>query len=294
MTEARPAELGDAVQTRNIPRSVDEWEVLLDAGPTIAVEVDAGELALVQQDGQLQLHFAFDSLEAMKQAFGLMWRELQPRLAGTGYPYVQIDLVEHPNRRWIEELLGEADFGPYGEWLEFTHDEPGEVEPPEIPDGLTMRRGTAADFVAIVALEGDAYGEWADGPHATSHRLERAGWVGVLEEDGEVLAYAFNTPIEDGRGAIQSCAVHPDAQDDGLGRVILQAATFQLGGAGARYVLVRTRPDLPKGARLANGLGFAVSRRGVEFRRSTDEDAIARAREELRVRGMKVRFGGWR
>ena len=289
-----PERLDEALQTRNMPRTISEWEAVLDSGDTIAVETDVGEMAFVEDGGQLQLHYAFDSLEAMKQVWHSMFGALRPRILELGYPYLLIDLVEHPNRRWIEGLLDENDFEQLGDWLEFAHNDVRNLEPPEIPDGLTMRRGTADDHDAVVAIEAAAYGVLTDGATATRTRLEEAAWLGVLEDDGEVIAYALNTAVEDGRGRVLSCAVRPARQRHGLGKVILRAATYQLGAAGARIGLARVRPEIPQGARIAQAVGYRVGRRGVELRRDSDEGVLVQRREEQRIRNMRVRFGGWR
>ena len=295
MTQVRSGDqLGDALQTRNSPRSIDEWEALLDSDAAEVVETDIGEMAIARERGQLHLHYAFDDLEAMKAAWHPCFDALRERIGGSGFPYVTIDLVEHINRRWIENLLAECDFQEMGEWLELVHPGLRDVVPPEIPEGLTMRRAQPDDAAAIVAIEGAAYGEWTDGKGATLARIEEAGWTGVLERDGEVVAYAINTPVENGRGEVMSCAVTPDAQGDGLGKVILGAATYQLGASDGREAAVRVRPDIPQAARTATALGYLVGRRGIELRRDTDEEVLRQARDDARIRGMKVRFGGWR
>ena len=295
MTQTRSGEqLGEALQTRNMPRGIDEWEALLDSDGAEAVETDVGEMALVRERGQLHLHYAFDHLEAMTASFAPMFEALRPRVSESGFPYVTIDLVEHANRRWIGNLLAESDFVSLGEWLELVHPDIRDVEPPEIPDGLTMRKAEPSDFDAIVAIEADAYGELTDGEHATRARLESAAWVGALEHEGDVIAYALNSGVEDGRGEIISCAVASDSQGEGIGKVILGAATYQLAASGAREAAVRVRPDIPQAAHTATPLGFLVGRRGVELRRDSDETVLQQRREDARVRGMKVRFGGWR
>ena len=295
MTQPRSAgRLADALQTRNQPRTVDGWEEVLDRDDTEAVETDVGEMALVRERGQLQLHYAFDSLEAMKQVWHSMFEALRPRILASGIPYTSIDLVEHPNRRWIQELLVENDFELMGEWLEFEHNDVAEMEPPEIPEGYTMRRGTDADHDAVIALEGEAYGSFSDGATATATRLEQAGWLGVLERDGTIVAYAINTLVEGGHAEVLSCAVTPRAQGSGLGKVMLAAATYQIGSAGGRVAAVRVRPDMPKGARTAQAVGYSAGRRGIELRRDSDEALNAARREEQRIRATRVRFGSWR
>ena len=295
MTRPRtPERLDDALQTRNMPRSIDEWEQLLDGGGTHAVETDVGEMAFVEDGGQLHLHYAFDTLEAMKLVWHSMFDVLRPRILEMGYPYLVIDLVEHPNRRWIEGLLDENDFERLGDWLEFTHNDIRDLAPPEIPEGLTMRRGNEDDHEAVIALEGRAYGDFTDGATATRGRLGEAAWLGVLERDGELIAYALNSAVEGGSGTVISCAVQPREQNRGIGKVILGAATYQLASAGARTATVRVWPEIPRGARIAQALGYRVGRRGIGLRRDSDEELLAQHREEQRIRNMRVRFGGWR
>ena len=295
MTRSRtPERLDDALQTRNMPRSIDEWEQLLDGDGTHAVETDVGEMAFVEDGGQLHLHYAFDTLEAMKLVWHSMFDVLRPRILEMGYPYLVIDLVEHPNRRWIEGLLDENDFERLGDWLEFTHNDIRDLAPPEIPAGLTMRRGNEDDHEAVIALEGRAYGDFTDGATATRGRLGEAAWLGVLERDGELIAYALNSAVEGGSGTVISCAVQPREQNRGIGKVILGAATYQLASAGARTAAVRVWPEIPRGARIAQALGYRVGRRGIGLRRDSDEELLAQHREEQRIRNMRVRFGGWR
>jgi ribosomal protein S18 acetylase RimI-like enzyme len=296
MTQPKtPERLDDALQTRNMPRGLDEWETLLDGEETVAVETDVGEMALVRERGQLQLHYAFDSLEAMKQVWHSMFDALRPQILESGYPYVLIDLVEHPNRRWIEGLLAENDFEALGDWLEFVHNDVRDLDPPAIPDGLTMRKGGEADHEVVLALEAAAYGDFTDGATATRARLERAGWLGVLERDGAAIAYALNSAVEGDRGTVLSGAVAPDEQGEGLGKLILGAASFQLASAGARIAEVRVRPDIPQGARVAQALGYRVGRRGVELRRDSDEAVLAQRRADRQgARTARVHFGGWR
>ncbi len=295
MTQATPGRLDEVLQTRNIPRSVDAWEELLDRAETDAVETDVGEMALVRDHAQLQLHYAFDSLESMKQVWHPMFERLRPQIAESGYPYLRIELVEHPNRRWIEGLLAENDFEPLGDWLEFVHNDVRDLDPPEIPDGLTMRRGAAADHDAVIAIEEAAYGRHSDGATATRTRLDDAAWLGVLERDGAVVAYALNSAVDGDRGEVISCAVAPDEQGAGVGKVILGAATYQLGSADARTATVRVRPDIPQGARIAQAIGYRVGRRGVELRRDADEALLAQRREDQQgAHTARVHFGGWR
>lgn len=290
-----PRTLGRATnRLRNAPISDEEWAQLLESDDIDVAQAEGGEMLLVRRDGQLQLLFAFDDNAAQKRAFGPLFEALRDDIPEWGTDYVAAHLVSVSSRRWIDPLLAEADFLPHGEWIDMVHQAVTELSPPEIPAGLTMRRGTAADHDAIVVIEAAAYEQWSDGEDAIREHVESAGWVGVLTDGDRVIAYAVNTAAENGRGRTLSAAVEPDRQGDALGAIILGAAGYQLGASGALEAVVRVRPDIPAGPRTAANLGYEVDRRGREYRRPTDESVIEARREQLRVQGMKVRFGDWR
>lgn len=280
---------------RNTPVKRREWEALLDLDDTEAVEVDGGEMALVVRDGQLHLMFAFDTNELMKAAFNPMWAALKPRLNRfKAYPYTRFDLVAFPVREWIDHMLDEADFLPVGVWIEMEHRAAAEVEPPEAPEGLRIRRATEADRARIGAIEAEAYGEYSDGEVVTTARLAAAPWCGVIEEDGDVVAYAINSAVDGASGRTLSLGVAEEARGRGLGQVMLQAATYQLASAGARRVSVIARPDIPRSVETARAVGYRPGTSGAEFRRSMNEKANQERRRDRHVNGMKVRFGEWR
>lgn len=278
----------------NVPLQAAERDALLNDLDSMVVETDGGEMALTVQGGQLRLHYAFDTSERMKLAFWPMWRPLHAQLPAYGQPYVAIDLVQIPNRRWIEPLLEEADYERFGEWIEMEHIEVRELAPPVFPDGTRMRKAKKADHRRIIALASDAYDEYAAGDYALKSWLESADWAGVLEEDGAIVAYAITSKAAGGVARVLSCGVDPGARGRGLGALVLQAAAYQIAHQGARKAILRVYPASPRAVETATSVGFEAGRRGIEWRRLVDEAEIARRKEERRVTGMKVRFGKWR
>lgn len=135
---------------------------------------------------------------------------------------------------------------------------------------------------------------FSDGSAVTSARFEAAPWTGVLEEDGEVIAYAINAAVEGGLGRTLSLGVAPEARGRGLGSTMLQAAAYQLAATGGRRLAATARPDIPGSVDAARRLGYRAGRSGTEFRRSLDERANKARRQQRHVEGMKVRFGEWR
>lgn len=295
MTQERRALQQFDAAIRNVPMRPREWERLMDLPDTQSLRTAGADMALVMQGGQLHLMFAFESQEALTAAFNPMWNALHEGLDEYNVPYVKLDLVAFTNREWLDNMLDAAGFEAFPEWMDLEHRSLADVTPPELPEGISIRRATAADFDRIVSIEDDAYYDCADGEVATRARLEAASWVGVLVEDGEVIGYAINAaPDAQGIGRVVSCAIDSEHWGRKLGQVMLGAATYQLAASGAKQAVVRARPDVPRSLPTAVACGYKPGRSGFELRRTTDDQAILDRIEERRVAGVKVRFGRWR
>lgn len=284
---------------RNTPLRPREWDELLERDDVTSVRLDEGEMALVPRDGQLFLHFAFLGEEEGRQHFAELFNALEDDIEEEGWPYTRVDLVEMMNRIWIEPLLNDADFRQHGEWMEMERRELREDMPaPEIPEGYRMRRATEADHDAIVAIETAAYGDDTHGEEAARIRLQQAAWAGVLERsddaDGAVVGYAINGAAQRNVGRILSLAVDPESWGNGLGRVLIEAAAYQIASQGAARALVELNPLVGASIRAARDAGFRPGRRGIEWRRPTDPAVRASIRETERHTGVKARFGEWR
>lgn len=280
---------------RNTPLRPREWDEIIERDDVTSVSLDEGELALVPRDGQLCLYFAFLGEEEGRQHFAELFAALEDDVEEEGWPYTRIDLVEMMNRIWIEPLLSAADFRQFGEWMEMERRElSAEMAPPEIPEGYRMRRATEADHDAIVAIEAAGYGDDTAGEEATRIRLEQAAWTGVLEQDGRIVGYAITGKAQRSVGRILSAAVDPEARGRGLGRVLLEAAAYQVASQGASRASVELNPEVGAAITAARDAGFRPGRRGIAWRRPTDASVRASIREEERRTGVKARFGEWR
>jgi len=281
---------------RNVPMRPRQWEDLLSREDVTSVALEDGStLALVPSYGQICLYYTFADEETGRLHFAELWAELEDDIEEDGWPYTRVDLVELPNRTWIEALLHAADFRPFGEWMEMERRELSEdMDPPFIPEGVQLRRGNEDDHEAIIAIEAAAYGDDVDGAEAMDLRLDQAAWVGVVEDGGEVVGYAVNAPAEGLAGRVVSLAVHPDHWGNGLGRVLLEAAAYQMAQQGASRAVVELNPLIGAAIRAATGAGFRPGRRGVELRRPTDRATRDELRESERHTGVKARFGSWR
>ena len=280
---------------RNVPLRPRQWRDMMSRDDVVSISSETVELALVPRDGQLHLFYAFSSEEEARRDFLEVFNELADDIEEEGWPYTRIDLVGLPNRIWIETLLGEADFRPFSEWMELERLQMSADDgPPEIPSGYTMRRGTEADHEMVIDLEALALGDRSDGEEAMRLRLESGAWLGVLEREGEIAAYAINGEVQGAEGRIVSTAVHPDHWRTAAEGTILAAAAYQLASRAATKAVVELYPDIGSSVRAALDHGFVAGRRGVELRRPTEEETRRELRQADRVTGVKARFGNWR
>ena len=295
MTIERERMQNVAPMLRNTPMRARQWSDLMDRDDIALTESESGQLLVVPQNGQLNLHYAVTSEEAGRQGFAGMFAEIEDSIEEAGWSYTRIDLVELPNRLWIEALLRDAGFRPFGEWMDMEkRDMHVDAPPPEIPEALTMRRGNDDDHDAVVAMEAAAYDEDSVGEQATRMQLEEAAWLGILEQGGESVAYAINDHAAGAQARILSAAVDPEHRGAGLGQVILGAAAYQIASQEATLAVVRVNPLIGPAVRTATAAGFRGGRRGIEFRRPTDADARRQVEQSERVTGVKARFGDWR
>lgn len=284
-----------APQIRNVPMRPRAWRALLETPGAVVVDAEEdGTIALVPERGELHLYWAFASTEHMRQLFAQMFEELRPEFSSDATDYVVLNLVEVHGKEWLDPILHDSDFEFFAEWLTMTHPSLDPNAVPEFPDGVTMRLAKDADLPRLRELWAEAYGDLTDGPRAINTSLATASWIGVLEQGGEIVAFAANGEVVEAEGRILTAAVAPEARRQGYGKLVLAAATYQLTTQGARAATVIGRPDVPFALRTASSLGFRPGRGGLEYRRQTDEEAILAKREAARVRGVKARFGGWR
>lgn len=279
---------------RNMPLRPRQWERLLSTSGSVRLSDKRGEMLLVPERGQYHLHWAYDDIESMRVLFPKMWAQIRRQIDPERADHIQLDLVEVQNRDWFDPMLNDADFYLFAEWMEMVHPDLDPKKVPDFPDGVKMRRATDSDLDAFSEIWSDAYGDLNDGERTFEAMVEEVTWAGALEADGKIVAFAMNGAIENTEGEILAACVAPDAWGNGYGQLVLGAAAYRHASQEAVRARIKVRPDIKQALKTCAELGFRFHRAGVEYRRPVDEDAIARAREERRVIGVKARFGGWR
>jgi ribosomal protein S18 acetylase RimI-like enzyme len=294
MMERRQMQIDEPFALKNTPLRPRERQRLLESPDAIRVGNEDGELILLPHLGQLRLYWGFIDQETMRQVFLDMFEAIREDITPERADYVSMDLAGLPTREWLKPLLQEADFEFFAEWMDMQHPSLDPEEVPEFPDDLTMRRATDDDLDRCRTIWNEAHGDYGDGPRSFDAMVEASSWIGALEEDGEVIAFAINGPVDRAEADIFTAVVAPEARGKGYGDLILQAACFQLTTQEARRATIRVRPDIPQALKTCSDNGFKPLRSGIEYRRTTDQAEIDRVREERRFVGVKARFGRWR
>ncbi|MDA1240393.1 MAG: GNAT family N-acetyltransferase [Chloroflexi bacterium] len=295
MNDRRRIEQEVSFTFRNAPLRPRARQALLDAPGTVHLHSDEGELILADDRGQQRVYWAFTGIEGMRRDFPEMWQHAKEDLDPETCDYVTMDLAALPTRDWLMPLLNDTDFEFFAEWMEMAHPALDANVVPEFPAGVKMRKGTGTDVDRMREIWTAAHGDYAEGPRTWDWILDEAGWVGALEDSaGDLIAFAINGHVERGEGEVLAAAVAPEAWGNGYGRLVLDAATYQLAASEAVKATIRVRPDIRNALRTASDAGFRHVIAGVEFRRSLDEAGIAAKREERRRTGVKARYGKWR
>lgn len=291
MTQAAPDRV---MLMRNTPMSRRDWQALVESSGTTSISGDAGDLALVRQHGELALYWQFEDLDSMRQHFQPMFDELRPEISEADVDFVTMDLVQVRERDWLKPLLADASFEFFAEWLDMVHPALDPEAIPEFPEGVTMRRAGDDDVPRMFEIWTASYGELARAAGTFDYYLDEHSWAGVLEQDGEILGFAINGPVQAAEGIVLEAAVAPEHWGKGYGQLLLEAAVFQLTTQDARRATIRVRPDIKQSLKACSAVGFRPGEGGLEYRRTTDEALIAERYEAKRKAGVKARFGGWR
>jgi len=279
---------------RNTPMQDNDWAELIELPGVTSVAADVGSLALVPQMGEVALYWQFTSLDSMRQHFQPMFDELRPEIKESGVDFISMDMVQVRDRDWIQPLLDDAHFEFFAEWLGMTHPSLEPEAVPEIPDHMQLRQAVDDDVEKMFEIWTDGYGDLVQGPGTFNHYLDSSSWIGILEDDGVIVGFAINGPVEAGTGIIFDVVIASDHWNNGYGRLMLDAAAYQLTTQDARRAVIRVRPDIKQALRVCSNAGFRAGIGGIEYRRSTDEEAIVQMKAERRKSGVKARFGGWR
>lgn len=138
----------------------------------------------------------------------------------------------------------------------------------------TLRRATAADLTAIMAIETEMFPDdaWSPSTMAAEIAGEHGYYLVAEAEDGAVDGYAgLLAPRDGGQADIQTIAVVDRARRRGLGRTLVRALLNEARRRGATEVFLEVRADNPGARALYEGMGFVeIAVRPRYYRRGID------------------------
>lgn len=133
-----------------------------------------------------------------------------------------------------------------------------------------LRLAGASDLAAVQALVARAYGPYVaeigirPGPMGEDYAaLIAAGRVQVVEHDAGVAALLVLIPEAEAM-LLESVAVAPEAQGEGLGRALLALAEAQARAAGYRAIRLYTHEKMVRNQAIYARWGYVETRRAVE------------------------------
>ncbi|HEY3438505.1 MAG TPA: mycothiol synthase [Actinotalea sp.] len=153
--------------------------------------------------------------------------------------------------------------------------EPTSTPAVAIPDGLVVRPFVVgSDEAAVLAVNARAFAGHPEQGRMTLHDLqarEAEPWFSaadllLAERGGRLVAFVW-MKVEPGsdEGELYVLGVDPDAQGQGLGRLLTDLTLEHLTGRGLRRVVLYTSPDNEAAVRTYERSGFAVSRVDVQY-----------------------------
>jgi len=288
-------EIGSSMLIRNTPKSQNEWKKLIEAEGVTSIDTDFAQMAIVQEKGQLTVHWAFEDINVMREHFIPMFEELRPEIADADVEFIALDLVQFQNRDWIQPLLVDTNFYFFAEWMNMEHAGLDPENIPDFPDNVIMRQATDEDVEKMYLIWVQSYGDLIVSPATFDYYLENQTWIGALERDGEVIGFAINGPVVSGLGEIFEVTVDSRFEDEEYKSLLLSAAAYQLTTQDAMRAAIKVRPDIKNALRTCADLGFRPGVGGLEYRRSTDEEYnLSKQKERRSASGVKARFGDWR
>jgi ribosomal-protein-alanine acetyltransferase len=124
-----------------------------------------------------------------------------------------------------------------------------------------LRRATAADLDAIMAIENAVFDDDAWSPANMRAELgDRHGYYLVAfppAEPDRIEAYAgLRAPLREPQADIQTIAVAESARRNGLGRVLMLRLIAEARERGAEQIFLEVRADNPSAQSLYESLGF--------------------------------------
>jgi ribosomal-protein-alanine N-acetyltransferase len=147
--------------------------------------------------------------------------------------------LAHPH--WLAELLPRFDFYPFIDVTNFVKD--GRAVPDYGSPSAVVRPATTADLPAVLVNDRAAFDPiWWYSLDSLNRILRDVAHFVVAEVDGRIVGHAFSD-LYGRQGHLVRLAVHPDAQERGVGTRLLAESLTHLLSVGASPLTLNTQAD---------------------------------------------------
>jgi len=182
-----------------------------------------------------------------------MWDDLTPELRALGAARAAMLLL----RDWPEPFLPALGFEYLEHIVTLRRSDSREIAEDTAPD-YSVRQAREEDVAAITAVDHAAFAPPWQMTAGELARAERSSAYSTLafDQDGTLLGYQMSTLYFDG-AHLARLAVRPEAQDHGVGRMLVSNMLRQFWRRGVFGVTVNTQDSNTASQRLYTRLGFA-------------------------------------
>ncbi len=232
---------------RTVGVDPDEIERLASEEGVFVADAETGIVVGQVTGDRLQVHYAFENLEAMRLQFKDAFEAVETEaMAVPGVTGVELQYGDMANRAVVEVILENCMFRRAEDWLVMGRKlpiEPPDEEPPAtLADGARHRSVAEAETEALAAIDAAAYGDASVTAGALKALAGRGYELGAIESGGTLAGYvAFR--VHGARGVVRRLAVAPSFQRRRYGSALLERAADRLIRLGARRLELTIVPN---------------------------------------------------
>jgi ribosomal protein S18 acetylase RimI-like enzyme len=187
----------------------------------------------------------------VEDAWEALWTAAEKQLAGRD----NIVVAAMPLQSWFENLVENHQFAHHHDVIMLAWEGSKLGESPTSPS-VTLRLMTFDDLSTVQQLDADAFNPvWRTSRELLEIAFQQAAVATVAEDDDGVIGYQIST-ASPGGGHLARLAVHPQAQEHGIGYSLVRDMLGQFSRRGAFKVTVNTQSDNIASLALYEKIGF--------------------------------------
>jgi len=195
--------------------------------------------------------FATSSGITVEDAWGALWTAAEKQLAGRD----NLVVAAMPLQNWFENLVIKYGFSHHHDVIMLAWEGSKLGESPK-STSFTIRLMNFDDLTIVQQLDADAFNPvWRTSRELLEIAFQQSAVATIAEDDDGVIGYQIST-ASPGGGHLARLAVHPRAQECGVGYTLVRDLLKQFSRRGAFKVTVNTQSDNVASLALYEKIGF--------------------------------------